>query len=247
VSRQIIIEMRDVWFSYREREVLKGVNLRLYEGENLVILGGSGSGKSTILRLLLGLEKCSRGRIYIFGKDVTDLNEDGWFEVRRKIGMVFQEGALFDYMSVRENVGFRLYEEGYKEENIDRIVREKLRIVGLESVIDAMPGDLSGGMKRRVAIARALVGEPGVIFYDEPTTGLDPITARTIVRHINMLKEQYRVASIIVTHELEYAFSLADRLMMLKDGKFIFEGSVEDFKRSRDPYIVKFLGREEMV
>ncbi len=243
--KEELLRMENVHFGYDREQILRGVSLELYRGENLVILGASGSGKSTILRLLLGLEKVDSGKIFLSGEETTNLSEENWFEVRKTIGMVFQDGALFDFMSVRENVGYRLYEEGKDEVEIDRVVREKLRIVNLENVIDWMPSDLSGGMKRRVAIARALVGEPPIMFYDEPTTGLDPITARTIVKHINYLRDNLGVGSIIVTHELQYAFMVADRLMMLKDGVFIFEGSKDQLIQSSDPYIMEFIGKGE--
>ena len=243
--KEELLRMENVHFGYGKEEILRGVSLELYKGENLVILGASGSGKSTILRLLLGLEQVDAGKIFLSGEEITNLSEENWFEVRKKIGMVFQDGALFDFMSVRENVGYRLYEEGKDDIEIDKVVREKLRIVNLENVIDWMPSDLSGGMKRRVAIARALVGEPPIMFYDEPTTGLDPITARIIVRHINYLRNSLGVGSIVVTHELQYAFMVADRLMMLKDGVFIFEGNKDQLMQSSDPYIMEFIGKGE--
>ncbi len=238
----LLLEIKNVWFSYNKDYILKGISLYLEKGENLVILGGSGSGKSTILRILLGLEKVNNGQIIIMGNDVTNISEDDWLKVRQNIGMVFQDGALFDFMSVRENVGYKLYEKRYEEEFIERVVRDKLNIVGLEEVIDYMPSDLSGGMKRRIAIARALVGEPPIMFYDEPTTGLDPITARTIVRHINKLRDNLGVGSIVVTHELEYAEMMADRVMMLKEGEFIFQGNWEELMRCKHPYVREFLG-----
>ncbi len=236
-----MLEVDNLWFKYEDRYILKGISLKLFEGENLIILGGSGGGKSTILRVLLGLEEVDKGKIIIMGEDVTHLREDEWFGVRKKIGMVFQDGALFDFLSVRGNVGYRLYEQRLPQDEIEKIVREKLRIVGLEDVIDYMPSELSGGMKRRVAIARALVGDPPIMFYDEPTTGLDPITAKIIVRHINSLRDKFGVASIVVTHELNYAYMLADRIMMLKDGTFIFEGKSEDLVKCADPYIKEFV------
>ena len=237
-----LVEMKNIKFGYiKNKPILKNISFSLVQGENLVIMGGSGSGKSTILRLLLGLNKPDSGEIYILDKNVTNYTENQWLTIRRQLGMVFQDGALFDFMNVRENVGYRLYEERFPDEEIEKTVKEKLAIVNLEGTMDLVPADLSGGMKRRVAIARALVGEPIMLFYDEPTTGLDPITAKQIVKHINYLKNSLNIGSIIVTHELKYAFMLADRIIMIKEGNIIFSGTVNEIKQSENEYIKEFI------
>jgi len=173
---EAILEMKNVVIYYGDTAVLNGISFSVFRGETKIIIGASGSGKSTILKLIMGLDKPDAGRIFVEGEDITKFSERQLVSVRQKIGMVFQESALFDSLSVRENVAYRLYELGVDEDEIDAKVRQSLGFVGLEEAIDKMPAELSGGMKRRVALARALIGEPEIMLYDEPTAGLDPVT-----------------------------------------------------------------------
>jgi phospholipid/cholesterol/gamma-HCH transport system ATP-binding protein len=260
------IEFKDVSLAFGDRVILNRVSLDVHYGESKIVMGGSGMGKSTLLRLVLGLLKPDSGRIYIDGEDVTDYSEEQMMEVRRKIGMVFQEGALFDSLSVYDNVAYRLREQHHPESEIESVVTRMLRFVDLEDAIDKMPNELSGGMRRRVGIARALVGNPKIILYDEPTAGLDPITARTICELALKLRDLEDVSSIFVTHRLQDIDVLAreyvirddngdlifeqegDRLclintrfIMLKDGDVIFNGTDEEMRLSENSYIRKFL------
>jgi phospholipid/cholesterol/gamma-HCH transport system ATP-binding protein len=260
------IEFRDVVLAFDERKILDGLSFKVMKGETKLILGGSGGGKSTIIKLVLGLLKPDAGRILVDGVDITDFNEAEMMRVRKKIGMVFQEGALFDSLSVYDNVAFRLHEQGVPEEEVEPEVRRMLRFVNLEDAIDKMPIELSGGMRRRVGIARALVGDPKIVLFDEPTAGLDPPTARTICELAMKLRDLEDVSSIFVTHEmnnLEYLCSeyavvndagdvifekegeklclINTKVMMMRDGKPIFSGTDETLKNAKDPYIQKFL------
>jgi phospholipid/cholesterol/gamma-HCH transport system ATP-binding protein len=236
-----MIELKGVGISFSDQDVLKGIDLRVKKGETRVLLGPSGCGKSVTLKILLGLLKPDSGSVVIDGQDITRMSEDELNEVRTKMGMVFQGGALFDSLTVRENVAFKLIESRTMESDaIDRIVEEKLRYVDLEEAIDMMPADLSGGMKKRVAIARAITGSPTILLYDEPTTGLDPITAKQINSLIMKLAKE-GVTSIVVTHELHSAFMVGDAISMIRDGRIIFEGTVEELKSTRDPWIIEYL------
>jgi phospholipid/cholesterol/gamma-HCH transport system ATP-binding protein len=260
-----VISFRDVHLSY-DRPILKGVSFDLFPGTTKIVLGGSGSGKTTILRLLLGLLRADAGSITVDGVEVTGLGEDEMRDVRLKIGMVFQEGALFDSLTVGQNVGYRLTEDGVlPEEEIEARVREMLGFVNLSTHYDKMPADLSGGQKRRVAFARALVARPQIMFYDEPTTGLDPITCTTITDLICKVRDLDGVSSILVTHQLRDAYNVARTFMLKKDGEYVtsavedmaelegtefmmlregtvlFEGSIHELQTSTDPYIREFL------
>jgi phospholipid/cholesterol/gamma-HCH transport system ATP-binding protein len=260
------IEFRDVFLAFDDKVILNGVNFTVRRGETKVILGRSGGGKSTTIRLILGLLKPDSGQILIDGEDITDYSEVEMMNVRKKIGMVFQEGALFDSLSVYDNVAYRLHEQGVVEEEVEKEVRRMLQFVDLEEAIDKMPAELSGGMRRRVGIARALVGDPQIVMFDEPTAGLDPPTARTICELAIKLRDLEDVSSIFVTHEMknldylasEYATVNEDgeiifelegeklclintEIVMLRNGDIIFSGKDEELKSTKDPYILKFM------
>ncbi len=260
------IEFRDVLLAFDDRVVLNKLSFKVMKGETKIILGGSGGGKSTIIKLVLGLLKPDEGRILVDGEDITDYNEAQMMDVRKKIGMVFQEGALFDSLSVYDNVAYRLHEQGRPEDEVEPEVRRMLRFVNLEDAIDKMPAELSGGMRRRVGIARALIGDPKIVLFDEPTAGLDPPTARTICELAMKLRDLEDVSSIFVTHEMnnldylcsEYAVVnekgqvvferegerlclINSKVMMMREGKIIFSGTDETLRKAEDPYITKFL------
>jgi phospholipid/cholesterol/gamma-HCH transport system ATP-binding protein len=260
-----VLEVKDLTKSYGAHQVLDGVSFKLRKGETKIIVGESGSGKSTILKLIMGLEKPDGGQIFVDGEETTQLKERDMVHIRQRIGMVFQESALFDSLNVRENVAYRLYEKGTNEEEIESLVRKSLGFVGLEDAIEKMPSELSGGMKRRVALARTLISEPEIMLYDEPTAGLDPITSKKINQLIIALRDIKDVTAIFVTHRMRDAFTLASqyatngegdvefkregqelciantRFLLLREGKIIFEGPDELLRRSRDPYIQRFL------
>ncbi len=260
------IEFREVELAFDDQIILDKVSFSVRRGETKIVLGGSGSGKSTIINLILGLLKPDAGQVLVEGEDITDFDDVELMRIRENIGMVFQEGALFDSLSVYDNVAYRLHEEDIDEDEVEHEVRRMLQFVGLEDAIDKMPAELSGGMRRRVGIARALVGNPGIVLFDEPTAGLDPPTARTICELAIKLRDLEDVSSIFVTHEMnnleyissEYAtidrkgevhFELeGDRLcllntevMMLRSGKIIFSGKDEQLRASDDAYIQRFI------
>jgi phospholipid/cholesterol/gamma-HCH transport system ATP-binding protein len=260
------IEFRDVHLAFDDRMVLDGLSFKVAKGETKIILGGSGCGKSTTIKLVLGLLKPDSGQILVNGEDITHYTEAEMMRVRKNFGMVFQEGALFDSLSVYENVAYRLHEQGIPEDEVEQEVRRMLRFVNLEDAIDKMPAELSGGMRRRVGIARALVGGPTIVMFDEPTAGLDPPTARTICELAIKLRDLEDVSSIFVTHEMNNVEYLSrefaavndagevifeqegerlclinTKVMMMKEGNIIFSGTDEMLKRNEDPYIKKFL------
>jgi phospholipid/cholesterol/gamma-HCH transport system ATP-binding protein len=261
-----VVSFKDVHASF-DRPVLKGVSFDLYPGETKIILGGSGSGKTTILRLILGLLKPDKGSILVRGAHVAQLSEDELRAVRLKIGMVFQEGALFDSLSVGANVGYQLQEERkLSEAEVEKRVGDMLGYVELDPLSERMPSELSGGQRRRVAVARALAARPEIMLYDEPTTGLDPITATTITQLIVKARDLGGVTSILVTHQLRDAFNVArsflfrtggekfvynvvedvetlagTQFLMLREGEVQFEGSADELRKSKDPYIREFL------
>jgi phospholipid/cholesterol/gamma-HCH transport system ATP-binding protein len=260
-----VVVFDNVELSFEEKPLLDGISFRVPKGETKAIFGVAGSGKSTILKLTLGLLKPDSGRIMVLGNDVTQMKEQDLFELRRKIGMVFQESALFDSFTVRDNVAFRLMEEGnVSEEEIDHRVREALSFVELERTIDMFPAALSGGMRRRVAIARAIITQPEVILYDSPTGGLDPVTSTTIVELMIKQRDVYKTSALLVSHRLQDAFTMAthyfDRktnksaplpphsrteipvtFLVLRDGKVIFDGDAQELKASRDEYIREYI------
>lgn len=237
-----MIELKNVCKSFGDRQVLKNINLKINQGETLAIIGGSGSGKSTLLRLMIGLIRPTSGEIWIDGSEISHLSEKELDQVRLRMGMVFQYSALFDSMSVGDNVAFGLREHtDYSEEQIARIVEEKLELVGLPGRAGMMPGELSGGMKKRVSLARAIAFEPSLIFYDEPSSGLDPIMTEKIDDLIIQTQKKLQVTSIVVTHDMASACHIADRIAMVYEGQLIAIDTVDEFRRLDDPRVRAFL------
>ncbi|HXY06914.1 MAG TPA: ATP-binding cassette domain-containing protein [Terriglobales bacterium] len=260
-----LVVFEDVVLAFEDTPVLNGISFRLSKGETKAIFGVAGSGKSTILKLTLGLLKPDSGRIYVLGEEITERKEEDLFELRRRIGMVFQESALFDSLTVRENVAFRLLEEGnVSEEEVEQPVREALSFVELENTVDMYPSELSGGMRRRVAIARAIITRPELLLYDSPTGGLDPVTSTTIIELIIKQRDVFKTSSLLVTHRLQDAFMMAthyfDRksnrmqplppgtqsevpmgFLILRDGKIIFDGSIGELVHTQDEYIREYI------
>ena len=255
----------DVYLSFEDNHVLRGVSFQLPYGETKALFGVAGSGKSTILKLALGLLQPDSGRITVLGSEVTSLREQNLFPLRGHLGMVFQESALFDSLTVRENVAFRLIEEhGVYDDETDRRVREALRFVELEHTLEMFPSELSGGMRRRVAIARAIITQPELLLYDSPTGGLDPVTSNTIVDLIMKQRDVSKTSSLLVTHRLQDAFTMATHefdkktnqvralprgqycdvpmsFLVLRDGKVIFDGDVRQLSHTRDEYIREYI------
>lgn len=238
-----IIEFIDVHKSFNSNYVLKGINLGIKKGENLCILGGSGSGKTVILKELCGLINVDKGKILIEGEDITALNEDETIRVRKKIGMLFQGSALFDSLDVYENIAFPIRQNfNYSEDKIKSIVQENLNITGLGRIEDKYPSDLSGGMKKRVALARALAMKPKILLYDEPTTGLDPTNIKRINQLIRDMQAKFGITAIIITHDIiSSAFEVSDKIAFLYDGKIIFCGSVEQTRNTQIKELKDFI------
>jgi len=236
-----MIEVRDLYKSFGEEKVLEGVSLKVEKGENLVILGRSGTGKSVLLKIIVGLYRADRGEVRINGQEITGLDVEQLNEVRKRMGFLFQGAALFDSMTVAENVAFPLRRHTrLKPDEIKDRVMEKLRQVGLEGDADKMPAELSGGMRKRVGLARAIALDPRIIFYDEPTTGLDPITAREINDLIVRLKEELKVTSITVTHDLVSAQVIGDEIALLHEGRVADSGSFDHMRHSRNEFVRQF-------
>jgi len=262
-----VIELREVSLAFDEKQVLSQISFRVDQGETLFLLGVTGSGKSVLLKLILGLLKPDSGQVLVQGQDLAPMPEEQLDQFRRRMGIVFQEGALFDSLSVYENAAYRLREDGLiPEEEIERRVREVLRFVELEEAIDKMPSELSGGMRRRVAIARAIISKPEIMLYDSPTAGLDPVTGHTITIQIAKLRDVQHVTSLVVTHHLQDAFALANyvflernqafapmldsshggprpitRLLLLRDSGVYFQGTPQQLAGTQDPYLLKYL------
>lgn len=237
-----MIKLVDICKNFGDKQALKHINLEVKKGETLAIIGGSGSGKSTLLRLMIGLIRPSSGQLYIKGQEVSNLSEDEMDKVRLSMGMVFQYSALFDSMTVGDNVAFGLREHtDLSEAEISRIVAEKLELVGLPGTEHMMPGELSGGMKKRVSLARAIAVEPEIIFYDEPSSGLDPIMTAKIDELIVSTQEKLQVTSIVVTHDMVSACHIADRIAMVYEGELIAIDTVDNFRRLQDPRIQAFM------
>ncbi len=243
-----MISFSHVSISFDERKILDGVSFSVHRGQTLCILGRSGVGKSVALRILMGFLKPQVGSIRVEGEEINGLSEEGMRAIRKRVTMVFQNGALFDSLSVRENVAFPLRERGgLDEDQIQQIVDRLIRMVGAEDVSDAFPASLSTGRKRAVAIARALAAQPDVVLYDEPTTMVDPIIARRLGDLIQRLKRQLGFTSIVVTHDMRFAERLADVVLFLDQGKARFFGPLEEFMASKDPHIQQFLTLDEYI
>ncbi len=253
----------DVSISFDQNNVLKNISFQVKHGETRLLLGPAGGGKSVLIKLANGLIRPDRGRIFVFGHEITAMGENEIFELRSSVGMVFQEGALFDSMNIRDNVGFQLVERHVPDEEIDQRVEEALKFVELDKTMEKFPSQLSGGMRRRVAIARAIIAKPSLLLYDSPTGGLDPITSTNIIALIMKQRDVYHTSSILITHRLQDAFMLAthyfdkekntmialpsgeaDRdtsFMVLHEGKLVFDGSTHDLVRSDDPFLKEYL------
>jgi phospholipid/cholesterol/gamma-HCH transport system ATP-binding protein len=261
----IAVEFQDVSIAFEDRQVLDSISFQLRHGETKAIFGVAGSGKSTILKLALGLIRPDAGRIHVLGEDITQMREDDLFELRRRVGIVFQESALFDSLTVRENVAFRLLEEGkVAEDEVEKRVREALSFVELEHTMNLFPSELSGGMRRRVGIARTIITHPEVLLYDSPTGGLDPVTSNTIIELVVKQRDVYQTSSLLVTHRLQDAFTMGthyfDRgenkmkplppgsrakvpmcFLILRDGHIIFDGDLPSLRDTKDEYIREYI------
>lgn len=242
-AKHVILEIKDLYKSFDDNHVLNGFNLRLFEGENLVIMGKSGSGKSVMIKCLVGLMRPDSGSIMVMGKDITKLNRTELDELRTEIGFLFQGSALYDSMTVRENLEFPLRRHKKKFGDIKDttdLVMEALENVGLAHTLNLMPSELSGGMKRRVALARTLILKPKIILYDEPTSGLDPITSKEIIELMRNIQKQYQTSSLIITHDVDCARVVSERMILLVDGINYAEGTFNELKALKDNKIRAF-------
>jgi len=237
-----VIEINNLKKSFGEQVVLKNVSLKLYIGENLVVLGRSGSGKSVLIKCIVRLLNPDEGAIRVLGENVSELNTDGLGVLRQKIGFLFQSGALYDSMTVKQNLEFPLRRKKMKltEKEIEEKVNEVLESVGLADALHKMPSQLSGGMRKRISLARSIVVDPMIMLYDEPTTGLDPVTSDEISSLINDVQKKYKTSSIIITHDIKCARNTANRMIMLNEGEVYKEGKAADFENSTDPFIQSF-------
>ncbi len=237
-----MIELRNLHKSFGDKHVLRGVNLNVQKGDSLVVIGGSGSGKSVILKHIIGLLTPDTGKVFIDSSDLSGLDEDGLSSIRKKFGMLFQSAALFDSMRVWENVAFGLMRHtGLSEEERKEAASDKLKLVGLVGAEDLMPSELSGGMRKRVGLARAIAMEPEILLYDEPTTGLDPIMADVIDELIIEMRERLNITSIAITHDMKSAYKIADRIAMLYNGVIITEGTPDEIRNTSDPVVKQFI------
>ena len=241
-KKEVVIHIKGLKKSFGDKEVLKNINLDVYRGENMVILRKSGTGKSATIQCIVGMLTPDEGELKVLGGEVAEMTEKQLKELRTKIGFLFQSGALYDSMTVRENLEFPLTRvlKIRDQAEIDQRVEEVLDGVGLMDAIDKMPSDLSGGMRKRVGLARTMIVKPEIMLYDEPSTGLDPITSREISQLILKMQKKYKTTSIIITHDMECAEITADRVVIMNDGEYVAEGSFDDIKKSKDEFVRSF-------
>lgn len=246
---ETILQINNLKKRFGKLEVLKDITMNLYKGENLVVLGKSGTGKSVLIKCIVRLLESDSGTINVLGKEVSSLNRKELRELRKKIGFLFQGGALYDSMSVKDNLEFALrrLRKDLTEAEINDKVKDVLENVGLSDVLNKMPSELSGGMRKRISLARTIIVDPLIMLYDEPTTGLDPVTSNEISKLINLVQKKYKTSSIIITHDIECARTTADRIIMLKDGKVHAEGTLEEFEASTDPIQISFFKPFEFI
>ena len=237
-----IIEITDLTIAFGTQQVLKDLSLKLFNGENLVVLGKSGSGKSVLIKCIVGLLRAESGSIMVFNQDVMSINVNELSEVRKGIGFLFQSGALYDSMTVKQNLEFPLIrlKKELNQKQRDEKIEEALENVGLKDALLKMPSQLSGGMRKRISLARTIIVDPKILLYDEPTTGLDPVTSDEISLLINDIQKKYKTSSIIITHDIECARATADRLIMLQNGQIYADGSIESYEKSADSVIKSF-------
>lgn len=241
-NTETVVEIINLKKSFGNQEVLKNVSLQLFNGENLVVLGKSGSGKSVLIKCIVHLLNPDEGKISVLGEDVSSLKRDELSELRKKIGFLFQSGALYDSMTVKENLEFplRRIKKNMPQKEMDEKIAEVLENVGLADALNKMPSQLSGGMRKRISLARTIIIDPKIMLYDEPTTGLDPVTSDEISLLINEVQKKYKTSSIIITHDIECARATANRLVMLHEGEVYKDGKIEDYEKSDDPFIKSF-------
>lgn len=241
-AREVVVDIKNLKKSFGELDVLKNIHLKLYKGENLVVLGKSGTGKSVLIKCIVRLLDPDAGTIEVLGKEVSAMNNKDLEDVRKKIGFLFQSGALYDSMTVKQNLEFPIkrIRKDLKGSVIQEKIEEALANVGLADALNKMPSELSGGMRKRISLARTIVVDPQIMLYDEPTTGLDPVTSDEISILINEVQKKYKTSSIIITHDIECARATADRIIMLNEGEVYYEGTIEDFDNSDDTLIQSF-------
>lgn len=245
MEKSVVIQVKNLTKKFGSRTILNGISLDIYQGETLVVMGGSGCGKSTFLRHLIGAITPDSGEVWMFGKNIAKAGEDEIDEIRRKFGMLFQSGALFDSMTVGENIGLPLREHTQLDESIIHIIiKMKLELVGLRGFENLMPSQLSGGMKKRVGLARAIVMDPKIVFYDEPTAGLDPVMTGVIDKLTIDLTKKLRITSVVVTHDMNSVFRIADRIVMLHQGNVMQIGTPDEIRHSKNPIVQQFITGE---
>jgi phospholipid/cholesterol/gamma-HCH transport system ATP-binding protein len=242
-----VIEINNLSKGFADLKVLRNLSLQLFDGENLVVLGKSGSGKSVLIKCIVRLLNPDQGTINVLGENISELQRKELATLREKVGFLFQSGALYDSMTIKQNLEFPLkrIRKNLSQKEIDEKIKEVLENVGLADTLNKMPSELSGGMRKRASLARTIVVDPMIMLYDEPTTGLDPVTSDEISWLINDVQKKYKTSSIIITHDIECARATADRVIMLKDGEVYMEGDIDDFEKSADPLIISFFKQQK--